>query len=120
MINTLTPDQITRGRAMTKALRANEKKAKGIMRDDYGNRCCLCVAYDVAQEMGAELGGLARAAGMPPLNIKRWYGWKGYNPILDGAAASDHNDGNGVTTKTHAEIADLFEIEFPQLKEGDV
>ena len=101
---------------MTKALRANEKKAQDMMRTLDGGRCCLCVAYDVAQEMGAELGGLARAAVQPPASIKSWYGWERCNPILDGAAAAVHNDGGGTTIKTHAEIADLFEIEFPQLK----
>ena len=118
MITNLTPEQITRGKAGMAALRANEKKATQVMRDHDGGRCCLCVLYDAAQEMGANLPDLDDEKELPPHEIKYWYGWWKRDPRIDDLDASAHNDGSGTEMKTHLEIADLFEVEFPQLKEG--
>jgi hypothetical protein len=126
MNNNLTPEQIENGREFLKDLRDNQYKATGEMRShvDYNSetvpdgevaRCCLCVAYDTAQRLGA---GLPNDDGeLPPPEICEVYGWEQENPFLAGAQAAVWNDGtNGRDMKTHAEIADLFEEEFPQLK----
>ncbi len=126
MNNNLTPEQIENGREFLKDLRANQYKATGEMRSQYDYtdqevpdggvaRCCLCVAYDTAQRLGADLP--EDDGEVPPPEICAFYGWEIENPCLDGVSAAVWNDGtNGREMKTHAEIADLFEEEFPQLK----
>ncbi len=112
----LTEEQIERGREFLKDLRANEVKAVGQMRD--GNaRCCLCVAYDTAKKLGAYLAPIKDDDGHPPEAIECFYGWEDVNPWLVSGTATAHNDGDGIAIRTHAEIADLFEQEFPQLKQ---
>lgn len=112
----MTQTQIERNREFIKDLRANKLKAIGRMRDENGGRCCLCVAYDTAQRLGA---GLPAASCLtPPQQMAEFYGWPCLNPILRGRYASDHNDGDCSHTPelTHCEIADLFEQTFPEIK----
>lgn len=122
-MSNLTPEQIKRGRAFVEALRKNEKKAIGLMRGGNGGRCCLCVAYDVAQDMGANLP--PHSASLPPRRMGSWYGWGDADPLLDNGWASFKahawNDGeSGNPELSHKEIADLFEENFPQLKIEEV
>lgn len=118
MITTLTPEQIQRGKEFLKDLRANPVKATGTMRDpETGGRCCMCVAYDTAQRLGADLSSLDDVYGLPPDEISSFYGWHDNNPIINGDKAAVWNDGVRVDEKSHIEIAAMFEQEFPQLKE---
>lgn len=114
MSDTLTVEQVKRGKAFVKALRENPLKAHEEMRNSDGGRCCLCVAYDVAQEMGA---GLPEAEPeLPPREIAGWYGWDSSNPYISNMQASAWNDATGDDEVTHAEIADMFEEKYPQLQ----
>lgn len=121
-MSTMTPEQIERNRAFIRDLRANPKKAKQKMRDSDGGRCCLCVAYDTAQAMGAGLPDCNRF--WPPDEIANFYGWPSREPILEYEGrrrrASQFNDGSDGATSfqelTHAEIADAFEATFPEIK----
>src|SRR5688572_5006055 len=122
MTTNLTPEQIERGREFLKDLRANKLKAKATMRDSSGGRCCLCVALDTAARMGAEFNKSRDGDMYPPYEIAEWYGWETRNPILGSRLfqdrrASDLNDGDRGPELSHCEIADAFELEFPQLKQ---
>lgn len=118
----LTPIQIERGREFLKDLRANPLKAKGEMRKPDGRRCCLCVALDSAISQGFECPEPGSEqwqddSGYPPNSMANFYGWPIRNPILDGHHAECWNDGvDGATELTHPQIADLFELEYPELK----
>lgn len=117
----LTPEQIERNREFLKDLRANEKKAIGTMRTSDGSgRCCLCVALESANRLGA---GLPDIPGMrlPPNDLYPYYGWPSELWLswkgTEGMALS-FNDGTGDRPElTHAEIADAFEETFPELRE---
>jgi len=116
----MTPQQIERNREFLKDLRANEKKAKSVMRDDNGGRCCLCVAYDTAQRLGANLPDHSLC--LPPLELADFYGWPRCAPYLSTGNGVEPvtflNDGTaGAAEHTHAEIADAFEQTFPELKQ---
>lgn len=118
----LTVEQVKRGREFMIDLRANEKKAVGVMRERDGSRCCLAVAVDTANRMGAELP--LESSTTPPEEICEWYGWSLTAPYLkhpdldDTRDATAFNDGlDDIEPHTHKEIADLFELTYPQLKD---
>jgi hypothetical protein len=118
----MTAEQIERNRAFLADLRANPKKATCEMLDLDGGRCCLCVAYDTAQRLGAGLQAVKlEEEGLPPCGIEIFYGWPSKNPELryEGrrATASAMNDGVCFKELTHAQIADAFEETFPELKQ---
>ena len=124
MKRNLTEEQVVRGKAFVEALRNNKKKATGEMRNGFGGRCCLCVALDTALDMGFEPPICAdQFEYLPPKQMGDFYGWEDLNPNIMGKNATNHNDGqyeegNQIyAPKSHAEIADLFEEEFPQLKD---
>jgi len=110
----LTPAQIKRNRLFVTALRMNKKKARNTMRNDKGGRCCLCVAYDVAQANGAKLPKLPDGSSFPPPHIGNWYGWDSYDPVLGrmGRTASEYNDGSDNAAISHRKIAALFESKY--------
>ena len=117
----MTPTQIERNREFLKDLRTNPWKAKEQMRDDNGGRCCLCVALDTALRLGyrpANHEHLEDCENYPPHSMGAFFGWPSRDPCLSGTCAVRHNDGDTVQEKTHKEIADLFEREFPEIKEG--
>jgi len=111
--HSLTPMQRERMVEFLKDLRANTKQAIKEMRSADGGRCCLCVAYDTAQRLGACLPAI-KDNQLPPSEIAEFYGWKTPNPMLRispstlSACASMLNDRG----TCHAEIADLFEKEY--------
>lgn len=123
----MTPEQIERNRVFIRDLRANEKKTKGKMQDSDGGRCCLCVAYDTAQELGADLP--EHDGNLPPSELADFYGWSNtstvaHNPRLTfkghESLASFWNDGSygsDTVELTHAQIADAFEETFPEIKQ---
>lgn len=132
----MTLEQIEHGKAFMKALRENEKKATGMMRNADGGRCCLCVALDVAVERGYDPDGLSRRNFsdlnmVPPPDMGEFYGWGHVsNPrLIDDnnieADAAPFNDGREQTDeyiiaigeRTHKEIADIFENTFPEYKQ---
>lgn len=118
----MTAEQIERNRAFLADLRANPKKTIHRMRDGSGGRCCLCVAYDTAQRLGAELPEIT--CQLPPEEMADFYGWPveldDSDPRLKHggtiAYASTFNDGDGGNELTHAQIADAFEETFPELR----
>lgn len=104
-----------------KALRRNKKKAKNIMRDSEGGRCCLCVLANSAayscglpkrafEGTGFPLEDLSKIFGVTSIHM----GGANQNDIKIGEyAASDYNDGeNELPEKTHKEIADLLTKEY--------
>ena len=117
----MTQEQIENNRAFVKALRENKKKAKGVLYGSDGGRCCLGVAFDVAKERGFVNPDTYSPSFCPPKTMASFYGWnceEYSNPLLGGIHATEHNDGvNKTPEKTHKEIADLFEQEYPEIKE---
>ena len=111
----MTPEQIERNRQFIKDLRANEKKAINSMRNSDGGRCCLCVALDTACDLGFDSGYEKECyKNYPPGHIAKFYGWPTANPIISGISnAANVNDR---PESTHAQIADMFEETFPEIK----
>lgn len=110
----MTPEQIERNKAFLADLRANDgKEARKRMRIGE-RRCCLCVAYDTAQRLGAGLP--PHDALSPPREMAFFYGWEDSSPYLTNEqgkeqSAADWNDSN----LSHSQIADLFERNlFPE------
>jgi len=120
----MTQEQIERNRVFLADLRANEKKATRRMRDNEGGRCCMCVAFDTAEKLGATFVELGTDV-LPPADMSEFYGWErnrmgNCNPalVLSGErhTAANLNDGWETPELTHAEIADAFEATFPELR----
>lgn len=126
----MTNEQKENLRLALKALRENPKKAKGQLRDNQGGRCCLCVMGEVAEDinnvkrnsytpLGAALplSILADVFGLRNIEYK---GSPKFNFLLEDYSASCLNDGiekidehcQGVEEKSHAEIANMIEIEY--------
>jgi len=104
-------------RLAIKALRENPKKAKEMMQDSNGGRCCLCVIAHVAEDiMGYKRNELCGTS-VPLFRMSDVFGtgsdrWCPANIIMGSDLASAHNDGVRVPEKTHAEIADILEKEY--------
>ena len=112
----MRPIQIERNREFLKDLRANPKKSKSRMRNAEGGRCCLCVALDTANRLGADLP--TDSVFYPPAALAEFYGWTCEDPHIAGREASKLNYGVCGREYSHAEIADAFEETFPELKEA--
>lgn len=99
-----TPAQVKyRNRLWVNALLENKRKARKIMHDNDGGRCCLAVAQDVAIACGALDGSLDNGDGMfPHKAVQYFFGWDSKNPNLQvkingkivGEEASTLNDGH--------------------------
>jgi hypothetical protein len=104
-------------RLAIKALRENPKKAKEMMQDSNGGRCCLCVISHVAEDiMGYERNELC-GENLPLFRMSDVFGtgsdrWCPENISIGSDLASAHNDGVRVPEKTHKEIADILEKEY--------
>jgi hypothetical protein len=105
-------------RLAIKALRENPKKAKNLMMDDEGGRCCLCVMAHVAEDIcGAERNSFCGSK-TPKIDLNKFFyvnnvTFSGDNFLLKTQYASVWNDGsNGIKEKSHAEIADMIEKEY--------
>lgn len=104
-------------RLAIKALRENPKKAKEMMQDSNGGRCCLCVIAHVAEDiMGYKRNELC-GKNVPLFRMFDVFGtdsarWNPENISIGSALASAHNDGGDVPEKTHAEIADMLEKKY--------
>jgi hypothetical protein len=76
-----TPAQIkSRNRLWAEALLKNKRKARGVMYDDKGGRCCLAVAQDVAISCGVEVFGVHDS--LPANEVAEFFGWGADNPDL--------------------------------------
>lgn len=96
-----TPAQIKhRNRLWALELLKNKRKARNIMHDHHGGRCCLAVAQDLCVKMGVELSNEPESA-LPDKNVATFFGWGNKNPFLnifsrgqkDRETASMLNDG---------------------------
>jgi hypothetical protein len=105
-------------RLAIKALRENPKKAKEMMQDGNGGRCCLCVMAHVAEDiMGYKRNELCNEA-LPLFTMSDVFAVQESktfpeNVEVGGDLASRWNDGgDDIEEKTHAEIADMLEKEY--------
>jgi hypothetical protein len=103
-------------RKAVKALRENPKKAKNLMMDENGGRCCLCVMAHVAEDICGEERNSFCSWKTPNIDLDQVFALPdgcGDNFLLDGQWAAVWNDGaNGMEEKSHAEIADMIEKEY--------
>lgn len=100
-----TPAQIkSRNRKWAEALLLNKRKARNMMKDCEGGRCCLDVAQEVAISCGLVVDKAERSAYLPTDSVRSFFGWGNENPPLilpngKEVGASEINDGKATFTK---------------------
>jgi hypothetical protein len=110
----MTPEQKENLKAGIKALRDNPQKANGIMRDENGGRCCLCVLFDTAVERGYT-GERNNFMPKDTLSLANFFGMKCDSMdeiVIDYHSLQAWNDGADCEEKTHVEIADMLEKKY--------
>jgi len=105
-------------RLAIKALRENPKKAKEIMQDENGGRCCLCVMAHVAEDiMGYERNKLCGGT-LPKFKMSDVFSVQELDTFPENIKVGEYlasrwNDGyDDIEEKTHKEIADMLEYEY--------
>lgn len=97
------------------ALRKNRKKAVGVMKNDQGGRCCLCVLAHVAEDICGVKHDTFVGTFMPTVDLYKVFAINTSNfrdLIVNGRNLSEWNDGIGECKKTsHKKIADMLEKE---------
>ena len=87
-----------RNRLWASALKENKKKARNVMTDGCGGRCCLAVAQDVAESCGVTVDKDI-ADEVPCEATVNFFGWPNNNPNLfitnknNSLSATEINDG---------------------------
>jgi hypothetical protein len=71
-----------RNRLWAQALLDNKKKTRGVMYE-YGARCCLAVAQDVAVYCGVDIPEVDQSTQFPAHQVSKFFGWGENNPDLN-------------------------------------
>lgn len=118
-MKTYTPEEQKENlRKGCEALRANEKKAKRVMQDGKGGRCCLCVLAHVAEDIDEVARDAYVGDTLPSERIGYVFGmqnhsYASFNTKIGDQTLTSLNDGVYILKElSHAEIADLIEKEY--------